>query len=79
MQIIAIVESDERGPVAITDPEQITISKFDDFYLAASRCSFSGTPITCEISEEEAFKLIHKGVRCLSLSSDRIDLNKEIE
>lgn len=69
MQVIAIVESDQRGPVAVIDPELITISKFDDFYLAATRCTFTSEPITCEISEEEAFKLMRKGVRCLSLSS----------
>ena len=71
MQVIAVVESDECGPAAIVDPEHITIMKFDDLYLAATRCMYTHTPISCEISEETAQNLIQKGVKCLSLSSDR--------
>jgi hypothetical protein len=72
MEIIAIVESDDHGPAAILDPEHISISRVDDFYIAATRCVFTNVPITCEISEEDALQLIKKGVRCLNLSSEKI-------
>ena len=79
MEIIAIVESDDYGPAAIVDPEQITITKFDDFYIGATRCVFTNMPITCEISEETALSLIKKGVRCLNLSSAKVILENEKE
>jgi hypothetical protein len=79
MEIIAIVESDDYGPAAIVDPEHITISKFDNFYIGATRCVFTNMPITCELSEEVALSLIKKGVRCLSLSSEKAILEKEKE
>jgi hypothetical protein len=79
MEIIAIVESDDYGPAAIVDPADITISRFDDFYIGATRCVFTGTPITCEISEEVALKLMKKGVRCLNLSSEKVILENEAE
>ena len=79
MQIIAVVESDDYGPAAIVDPEQISVVKFDDLYLAATRCVFTNMPISVEISEETANELIQKGVKCLSMSSDKIVLENEKE
>ena len=79
MQIIAIVESDDYGPAAIVDPEHISIFRFDDFYLAATRCVFTNMPISVEISEETANELMQKGVKCLSMSSDKIVLENEKE
>lgn len=79
MQIVAIVESDDYGPAAIVDPEHITVLKFDDFYLAATRCLYTNQPISVEISEETADELIKKGVNCLSMSSDTTILENEKE
>ena len=79
MRIIAVVESDDHGPAAILDPLHITITKFDGFYLAASRCVFTNSPITCEISEETALALIHKGVQCLDMLGDNSTLESEKE
>ena len=79
MQIIAVVESDDYGPAAIVDPEQISVIRFDDFYLAATRCVFTNMPISVEISEETANELMQKGVKCLSMSSDKIVLENEKE
>jgi hypothetical protein len=79
MQIIAVVESDDYGPAAIVDPEQISVVRFDDFYLAATRCVFTNMPISVEISEETANELMQKGVKCLSMSSDKIVLENEKE
>ena len=79
MQIIAVVESDDYGPAAIVDPEQISVVKFDDFYLAATRCVFTNMPISVEISEETANELMQKGVKCLSMSSDKTVLENEKE
>lgn len=66
MEIIAIVESDDYGPAVITDPDQITIFHFDDFYLGATRCMYTDRPISCEISEETAKSLMLKGVKCIN-------------
>jgi hypothetical protein len=66
MEIIAVVESDDYGPAAIMDPDQITVFHFEDFYLAATRCMYTDRPISCEITEEVALALIEKGVKCLS-------------
>lgn len=79
MQIIAIVESDDYGPAAIVDPEHISVFRFDGFYLAASRCVFTNMPISLEISEETANNLTRKGVRCLSVSSNKTVLENEKE
>ena len=79
MEIIAIVESDDYGPAAIVDPEHISVLRFDGFYLAASRCVFTNMPISLEISEETANNLIRKGVKCLSMSSDKTVLENEKE
>lgn len=70
MKIIAIVESDDYGPAAVLDADHISISKIDDFYIAATRCVFTNSPITCEISEETALDLMKKGVKCFDVSSD---------
>jgi len=43
--------------------------KCDGFYLGATRCVFRGTPVTCELSEEDAQKLISKGVNCIEIES----------
>ena len=67
MKIIAIVESDDYSGAAIVDPNYITITKISDFYLAATRCLFSEIPVTSEISEEQAEKLIANGVKCFNL------------
>ena len=79
MQIIAIVESDDYGPAAIIDPDHISVMKFDDFYIAATRCVFTNMPISLEISEETANDLIKKGVNCLSMSSNSTVLENEKE
>jgi len=69
MQIIAIVESDDCGPAAILDSDFISIMKCDGFYLGATRCVYRGTPITCELTKEDADKLISKGVNCIEIES----------
>jgi hypothetical protein len=53
--------------------------KFDDFYIAATRCVFTNMPISLEISEETANDLIKKGVNCLSMSSNSTVLENEKE
>jgi len=70
MRIVAIIESDDCGPAAILDPEQISITKFNDLYIAATRCMYRNTPIVCEISEEVATKLMLNGVRCLDFNDN---------
>lgn len=67
MKIIAIVESDDCGPVAILDPDQISILSMSDFYLAATRDPFTERPITCEISAKDAEIFMSRGVKCLSI------------
>ena len=79
MKIIAVVESDDYGPAAIVDPVYITITRFNGFYLAASRCVYTNSPITCEISEETALSLIAKGVQCLDMLSSHSTLEIEKE
>jgi len=68
MKIIAIVESDDYSGAAIVDPSYITITKISDFYLAATRCLFSEMPVTSEISEEQADKLMANGVKCFNIN-----------
>lgn len=79
MKIIAIAESDDYGPAAIIDPAHITITKFNGFYLAATRCVFTGSPITCEISETTALSLMEKGVQCLNMLGDNSTVETEKE
>lgn len=72
MDIIAIAESDDCGPFVIVDSDLISVMKMGDLYLAATRCAYRNTPITCEISKEEADLLISKGVQCLDIEKDNI-------
>lgn len=72
MEIIAIAESDDCGPFVITDSELISIMKVGDVYIAATRCAYRNTPITCEISREDANLLIDKGVQCLDIEKQNI-------
>ena len=67
MKIVAFVESDDCGPAVVLDNDYITLMKCDNFYIAATRCVYRGTPITCEISTDQAKKLISKGVKCMDL------------
>ena len=76
MKIIAIVESDDYSGAAIVDPSYITITKISDFYLAATRCLFSDMPVTSEISEEQAEKLMANGVKCFDLSETNKPIKK---
>jgi uncharacterized protein (DUF39 family) len=68
MRIVAIIESDDCGPAAVLDAENITITKINDLYIAASRCMYRNSPVVCEISKEVATKLMLKGVRCLDFN-----------
>lgn len=72
MEIIAIAESDDCGPFAIIDNDMISVMKMGDLYLAATRCAYRNTPITCEISKEDADLLISKGVQCLDIENTNI-------
>lgn len=67
MKIIAIVESDDAGPVAILDPDLISIVSMQDLYLAATRDPYTERPITCEISAQDAAIFMSRGVKCLTL------------
>jgi hypothetical protein len=78
MKIIAIAESDDCGPFAIVDSDLISIIKMENLYLAATRCAYRNTPITCEISQEDALELIADGVQFLDmLDKDISSLNEE--
>lgn len=78
MKIIAIAESDDCGPFAIVDSDLISIIKMENLYLAATRCAYRNTPITCEISQEDALELIADGVEFLDmLDQDISSLNEE--
>jgi hypothetical protein len=72
MEIIAIAESDDCGPFVITDADLISVMKVGDLYLAATRCAYRNTPITCEISKEDAFALLEKGVQCLDIEKQNL-------
>lgn len=72
MRVIAIAESDDCGPFAIVDSDVISIIKMDSLYLAATRCAFRNTPITCEISENEALELMKHGVECIDMLQENI-------
>ena len=72
MEVIAFAESDDCGPFAITDSDLISIMKVGDLYLAATRCAYRNTPITCEISKADALELISKGVQCLDIEEENI-------
>jgi hypothetical protein len=78
MEIIAVAESDDCGPFVIMDSDLISIMKMGELYLAATRCAYRNTPITCEISQEQAADLIAKGVQCLDIEKQNISsLNEE--
>ena len=78
MDIIAVAESDDCGPFVIMETDLISIMKMGDLYLAATRCAYRNTPITCEISKEQAEELITKGVKCLDIEKQNISsLNEE--
>lgn len=72
MEIIAIAESDDCGPFVIVDSDMISVMKMGDLYLAATRCAYRNTPITCEISKQDADLLISKGVQCLDIENNSI-------
>lgn len=72
MEIIAIAESDDCGPFVIIDNDAISVMKLGDLYLAATRCAYRNTPITCEITKEQADLLIKKGVQCLDIENNNI-------
>lgn len=72
MEIIAIAESDDCGPFVILDSDLISIMKMNDVYLAATRCAYRNTPITCEITHEQALQLIASGVQCLDIFQENI-------
>lgn len=69
MDIIAFVESEDCGPAVILDSDLISLMKCDNFYFAATRCVYRGTPITCEVSEAQAEMLISKGVACFDIQA----------
>lgn len=70
MRIIGIVESDECSGAAIVDSDYISIIKMNNYYLAASRCMYTHTPVTCEISEENAEIFFKNGVNCLDFNGN---------
>ena len=72
MEIIAFAESDDCGPFAIMDSDLISIMKVGELYIAATRCAYRNTPITCEIAKEDALVLISKGVQCLDIENENI-------
>ena len=65
MEVIAIVETDEGDRSIIVHPNQITLTKLDDQFVAATRCMNSNQPIVCEIDKATAFLLMQKGVECI--------------
>lgn len=77
MRIVAIVESDDYSGVAVVDPSLISVIQVDDNFFAASRCMFSGIPVTCEISEDDAAKLLGRGVELVSTDSLTGPFNEE--
>lgn len=84
MRIIAIVDDEDCGPFVILDEDAISVIKCSDFYIAATVSAYTGRPITCEISNDCAEKLIENGVRCLDFNDDitptkEISDNKQID
>ena len=64
MEVIAVVETDDGDKSVIVHPRQITLTKLDDQYLAATRCMNSNQPIVVEIDKSVAYLLMQKGVEC---------------
>lgn len=77
MRIIAIAESDDCGPFAIVDSDLLFLIKMEDLYIAGTRCAYRNTPITCEVSEEDAMKLINSGVHCVDMLEEDISIINE--
>jgi hypothetical protein len=65
MDIIAIIENDDGNKSVVVHPGQISITKLDDYFMAATKCMISNQPIVCEIDKEVAFRLMEKGVECI--------------
>lgn len=64
MEVIAVIENDDGDKSVIVHPRQITLTKLDDQFLAATRCMNSNQPIVCEIDKSVAYLLMKKGVEC---------------
>jgi len=69
MEVIAIIENDNSDKSICIHPWQISITKLDDYYMAATRCMVSNQPIVCEISKEQVDQLMQKGVECIDWKS----------
>ena len=65
MEIIAIIENGDGNKSVVVHPGQISITKLDDYFMAATKCMLSNQPIVCEINKEDAFRLMEKGVECI--------------
>lgn len=65
MEVIAVIENDDREKSICIHPSQISITKLDDHYMAATRCIMSDSPIVCEITYDDAVRLMQKGVECI--------------
>lgn len=65
MEVIAVVETDDGDKSVIVHPKQITLTKLDDLYLAATRCMNSNKPIVLEVDKSIAYLLMQKGVECI--------------
>ena len=64
MEVVAIIENDDGEKSVIVHPRQITLTRLDDQYIAATRCMNSNQPIVCEIEKSVAYLLMQKGVEC---------------
>lgn len=64
MEVVAIIENDDGDKSVIVHPKQITLTRLDDQYIAATRCMNSNEPIVCEIEKSVAYLLMQKGVEC---------------
>ena len=64
MEVVAIIENDDGDKSVIVHPKQITLTRLDDQYIAATRCMNSNERIVCEIEKSVAFLLMQKGVEC---------------
>ena len=65
MEVIAIIENDNSDKSICIHPWQISITKLDDYYMAATKCVLSDQPVVCEISKDQAAQLMEKGVECI--------------
>ena len=65
LEVIAVVETDDGDKSVIVHPKQITLTKLDDLYLAATRCMNSNKPIVLEVDKSIAYLLMQKGVECI--------------